>query len=69
MEITANDLTIVLPTFNEEKAIEPLIDELLQAWYSKILVVDGYSTDRIVDYPCETTELHNRGNACSVALV
>lgn len=49
LEITANDLTIVLPTFNEEKGIGPVLDELLQGGYSKILVVDGYSNDRTAE--------------------
>jgi len=49
LEITAKDMTIVLPAYNEETAIGPVIDELLEAGYSKILVVDGYSKDRTVE--------------------
>lgn len=49
MEVTANDLTIVLPTINEEEAIGAVIDELLQAGYSNVLVIDGYSKDRTAE--------------------
>jgi dolichol-phosphate mannosyltransferase len=41
-------MTVVLPTFNEEEAIGPLIDQLKQNGYSNILVVDGRSTDRTI---------------------
>ncbi len=47
--ISKKDVTIVLPTLNEEKAIGSVIDELLAAGYSSILVVDGYSTDKTVE--------------------
>ena len=47
--ISKEDVTIVLPTLNEEKAIGGVIDELLAEGYSNILVVDGYSTDRTVE--------------------
>jgi len=40
-----HDVTIVLPTLNEEKGITLLIDELVSLGYHNILVVDGYSTD------------------------
>ena len=41
-----NQVTIVIPTLNEEEAIGRLIDEVRAAGYDKILVVGGYSTDR-----------------------
>ncbi len=47
--ISKEDVTVVLPTLNEEKAIGKIIDELLSEGYEKILVVDGYSTDRTVE--------------------
>lgn len=47
--ISKEDITVVLPTLNEEKAIGKVIDELLSEGYTKILVVDGYSTDRTVE--------------------
>jgi dolichol-phosphate mannosyltransferase len=46
MPITKDQLTIVIPVKNEELAISPVIDELLEEGYSNILVVDGYSTDK-----------------------
>ncbi|MCD6349139.1 MAG: glycosyltransferase [Candidatus Korarchaeota archaeon] len=47
--IPKEDITIVLPTLNEEKAIGKVIDELLSEGYTNILVIDGYSTDRTVE--------------------
>lgn len=46
MGITKDQLTIVIPVKNEELAISPVIDELLEEGYSNILVVDGYSIDK-----------------------
>ncbi|MBO3840035.1 MAG: glycosyltransferase family 2 protein [Thermoproteota archaeon] len=46
--IGKQDVTIVLPTLNEEKAIGIVIDELRQEGYANILVVDGYSKDATV---------------------
>lgn len=40
-----SDVTIVLPTLNEEEAIGRVIEELKQKGYYNILVVDGYSQD------------------------
>ncbi|MDG6933534.1 MAG: glycosyltransferase [Nitrososphaerota archaeon] len=42
-------VTVVIPTLNEEEAIGPLIDEVKAAGYNNILVVDGYSKDRTVE--------------------
>ena len=47
--ISKEDVTVVLPTLNEEKAIGKIIDELIEEGYKNILVVDGYSTDRTVE--------------------
>ena len=46
-----DQVTIVIPVLNEEKAIGQVIEELRMGGYSNILVVDGYSTDRTVDTP------------------
>ncbi|MER3468439.1 MAG: glycosyl transferase family 2 [Thermoflexus sp.] len=43
------DVTVVLPTLNEQDAIGKVIDELRKEGYNNILVVDGYSTDRTVE--------------------
>jgi|Deesub1362B_J571_1020462.scaffolds.fasta_scaffold00003_141 dolichol-phosphate mannosyltransferase len=49
-KVHKEDITIVIPTLNEEKAIGKVIDELLELGYSsnQILVVDGKSQDDTV---------------------
>ena len=44
-----DQVTVVIPTLDEEEAIGPLIDEVKAAGYGKILVVDGYSKDMTVE--------------------
>ena len=44
-----DQVTVVIPTLDEEEAIGPLIDEVKAAGYGKILVVDGYSRDRTAE--------------------
>ena len=44
-----DQVTVVIPTLDEEGAIGPLIDEVKAAGYGKILVVDGYSKDGTVE--------------------
>jgi len=48
LNTTLNELTVVIPTYNEEEAIGAVIDELVEVGVprDRILVVDGYSTDR-----------------------
>jgi glycosyltransferase involved in cell wall biosynthesis len=43
--VTKDDITVVIPTLNEEDGIGQLMYELNQCGYHNILVVDGYSTD------------------------
>lgn len=43
--ISRDGITIVLPTLNEGEAIGLLIGQVRDAGYTKVLVVDGYSTD------------------------
>ena len=45
MPVTKDDVTVVIPTLNEEEAIGRVIQEIVQAGYHSILVVDGYSAD------------------------
>lgn len=45
MPLNKDEVTIVLPTLNEEEAIGQIICELRQSGYHNILVVDGYSID------------------------
>ena len=46
--VRKDDVTIVVPTLNEEKAIGMVLDELISNGYPHILVVDGYSKDNTV---------------------
>ena len=41
-----NDVTIILPTLNEEDAVGPVIDELHKHEYENIIVIDGNSVDK-----------------------
>ena len=52
--VSAYQLTVLLPTFNEELAIEPVLDEIVAALAKEslryeILVVDDASTDATAD--------------------
>lgn len=42
-------VTVVIPTKNEEAAIEKVIDELHSLGFYNILIVDGFSTDNTVN--------------------
>lgn len=46
MPVGKDQVTVVVPTLNEEKAIGLMIKELKTECYANILVIDGYSTDR-----------------------
>jgi len=48
-QITKDDVTILIPTLNEEEAIEKVIQEVRECGFKNILVVDGYSKDRTVE--------------------
>ena len=48
MSVGRDDVTVVLPTLNEEEAIGRVIGELREAGYRNVLVVDGYSSDRVI---------------------
>ena len=41
-------VTVILPTKNEEEAIEPTIDSIPRGWCKdlEIMIVDGYSSDK-----------------------
>ena len=47
-DILPTTVTVILPTRNEEEAIEPTIDSIPTGWCKKleILVVDGNSSDK-----------------------
>ena len=65
-----DDITIVLPTLNEEKAIESVVTELKQVGYRNILVIDGYSTDGTVKIAesngCCVLFQHSRGKCGAI---
>lgn len=44
-----DQVTVIIPTLNEEEAIGKVIEEVKGAGYKNILVVDGYSTDKTVE--------------------
>jgi len=46
MKVTPDQVTIVVPTLNEEEAIGRVIDELRAHGFDDVLVVDGHSRDR-----------------------
>jgi dolichol-phosphate mannosyltransferase len=43
-----NDITIIIPTLNEEKSIGIILDELINEEFENILVIDGFSSDLTV---------------------
>jgi dolichol-phosphate mannosyltransferase len=47
--IRKDQITIIIPTLNEENAIGQVLDELKCLGYEKIIVVDGHSSDRTVE--------------------
>jgi glycosyltransferase involved in cell wall biosynthesis len=48
-DITSDDVTILIPTLNEEEAIGSVIDEVVVQGFQKIIIVDGKSVDRTVE--------------------
>ena len=48
MSVGKDEVTVVLPILNEEEAIGKVIEELRQAGYRNVPVVDGYSIDGTV---------------------
>ncbi len=44
-----DDVTFIIPTLNEERAIGKVIDEIRKAGFEKIVVVDGRSGDQTVE--------------------
>ena len=66
-ETLGSQVTVIIPTLNEEEAIGPLVDEIKVLGYQQILVVDGYSKDGTVkvadDYGAAVIAQHGRGKA------
>jgi glycosyltransferase involved in cell wall biosynthesis len=70
VSVSKDDVTVVLPTLNEEEAIGKVIEELKQVGYHNILVVDGYSTDRTTkiagENGCCVIEQHSSGKCGAI---
>jgi glycosyltransferase involved in cell wall biosynthesis len=68
--ISKDDITIVLPVLNEEAALGKVLSELLAEGYTKILVVDGYSSDHSLDvaqeYGILCVQQHGRGKTGAI---
>jgi dolichol-phosphate mannosyltransferase len=47
--IEKDDFTILIPVLNEQDAIKKVIDSIKQEGYKKIIVIDGYSSDKTVE--------------------
>ncbi|MCW4023423.1 MAG: glycosyltransferase family 2 protein [Candidatus Bathyarchaeota archaeon] len=47
--VSFDEVTVVIPTLNEEKAVGKVIEELTLEGFHNILVVDGYSSDGTVE--------------------
>ena len=63
-------MTIVIPTLNEQEAIDKVLDELFSIGLKNILVVDGYSSDGTLDivkkYPVSIIFQHGKGKAAAL---
>jgi dolichol-phosphate hexosyltransferase len=45
LQAMRDQITVVIPTLNEEECIKLVLDEIKSKGYDKVLVVDGYSKD------------------------
>lgn len=63
--VKEENITIVIPTLNEEEAIGKVLNELQSLGFKNIVVVDGYSTDRTVEiakqFGVKTISQHGKG--------
>ena len=59
------NITVVIPTLNEEEGIGKVLDELQSLGLNNIMIVDGYSTDRTVEiakqFGVQTILQHGKG--------
>lgn len=68
--VSKDEVTVVVPTLNEEEAIGLVLDELKELDFENVLVVDGYSKDRTADVARErgTKVIDQRGEGKAGAL-
>ena len=63
--VAEKNITVVIPTLNEEEAIGKVLNELQSLGFKNIVVVDGYSTDRTVEiakqFGVKTISQHGKG--------
>lgn len=64
------NVTVVIPALNEEKAIGRVIDELREEGFENVLVVDGHSEDRTVEIAKDRKAkvIYQRGSGKTEAL-
>jgi dolichol-phosphate mannosyltransferase len=67
LQLKRDQITVVIPTLNEEEAIGPLIAEVKSQGFDRIIVADGYSQDRTAevaaDVGAEVMMQHGKGKA------
>ena len=65
-----DDITVIIPTLNEEKAIGKVVKELKSCGYKNVLVVDGYSEDRTVEIArdCGAEVIYQVGHGKAAAI-
>ena len=68
--VDPSKVSIIIPTLNEEEAIEKVIRELKSCGYRNILVVDGYSEDRTVEIAknCGAEVIYQIGHGKAAAI-
>lgn len=72
--VSKDEVTIVIPTLNEEQAIGLVLNDVLENGYRNVIVVDGHSDDKTVDIAKSkgirvlTQNSHGKTAAVSTAL-
>ena len=68
--VRKDDVTVIIPTLNEEKSIGEVIKELKSCGYRNILVINGYSEDRTVEIArnCGAEVIYQVGHGKAAAI-